>query len=119
MDSQPGDTVTITVDADEANNVSIHTDLRWASGPHKQSHGVYMGTDFNDINHSNTTILGIFKDYQDSNSHDPGLLEVESLRAEPVASFHFTSSARRPPGEFPFTDGQTHETLPLGLLEAA
>ncbi|MGB2808652.1 MAG: four helix bundle protein, partial [Sedimentisphaerales bacterium] len=45
------------------------------------------------------------------------LAEVETLRAEPVAPFHFTSFARRPSGEFPFTHGQARGTLPFGLLE--
>ena len=31
--------------------------------------------------------------------------------------FHFTSFARRPSGEFPFTHGQARGTLPFGLLE--
>jgi hypothetical protein len=42
---------------------------------------------------------------------------VETLRAEPVAPFHFTSFARRPSGEFPFTHGQARGTLPFGLVE--
>jgi hypothetical protein len=42
---------------------------------------------------------------------------VETLRAEPVAPFHFTSYTRRPSGEFPFTHGQARGTLPFGLLE--
>jgi len=46
------------------------------------------------------------------------LYTVETLRAEPVAPFHFTSYTRRPSGEFPFTHGQARGTLPFGLLDS-
>ncbi|MHC4501503.1 MAG: hypothetical protein ACYS21_20635, partial [Planctomycetota bacterium] len=55
-----------------------HADLSWVWGADANSHDVYFGTDYNDVNDANTSTAVIFKGNQvlvDVN-YDPGFLEV-------------------------------------------
>jgi hypothetical protein len=62
----------------EANRYSL---LSWAPGADANSHDVYFGTDFNDVNDANNSLpagTSVYKGNQpyDGTSYDPGLLEL-------------------------------------------
>ena len=53
----------------------IGTVPSWTPGTDSNSHDVYFGTDFDDVNDANTTVtLSVFKGNQNGNSYDPNML---------------------------------------------
>jgi pectate lyase len=58
---------------DGAEYVDPDIDLSWSPTQNVISHDVYLGTDFNDVNDSNTPLV-----IRDVNNYDPGTLELET-----------------------------------------
>jgi hypothetical protein len=61
---------------DGAVNVDPNQDLSWSSGVKAQSHDVYFGTSFEDVNSADTSAAAIYKGRQSETSYDPGPLEL-------------------------------------------
>jgi len=55
---------------------TIEPDLRWFPGTDSNTHDVYLGTDFDEVNDANILSTGIFRGNYDVNTYDPGLLMV-------------------------------------------
>jgi hypothetical protein len=60
----------------EANRYSL---LNWTPGADANSHDVYFGTDFNDVNAATPGTVGVYQGNQpyDDTSYDPNVLEIE------------------------------------------
>ena len=59
---------------DEAMNTDPNQDLTWSPGVKAESHDVYFGTSFEDVNSADTSTAGIYKGRQSETSYDPGPL---------------------------------------------
>ena len=63
------------IPTDRTSDVSRDVILSWTPGDFAQTHDVYMGTDFNDVNDANAGSLLLVSPAQDVNTYDPGRLE--------------------------------------------
>jgi hypothetical protein len=63
---------------DGAEDQSIYTVLSWTPGTSSESHDVYLGTDFDEVNEADNSDPNVFKNNQvySANSYDPGMLDL-------------------------------------------
>jgi hypothetical protein len=59
---------------DGAKDESIYTVLSWTPGTSSESHDVYLGTDFDEVNEADDSDPNVFMQNQGPNSYDPGTL---------------------------------------------
>lgn len=64
--------------ADDAENVSVETLLRWIAGVRSESHDVYFGTSESEVDAADTTTPDIFLGNQDETEIDPGDLAADT-----------------------------------------
>ena len=60
---------------DEATDVFREPSLSWTPGEFADTHNVYLGTNFNDVNDADASSLLLVGPAQDANYYDPGRLE--------------------------------------------
>jgi len=65
------------VPANDASDISRYVELSWTPGDFAQTHDVYMGTNYNDINDADTSSPLLVSPAQDVNTYNPGRLEFD------------------------------------------
>jgi hypothetical protein len=79
-----GDIWSFTVEGRAANpspedlaiDQSIYTVLKWEPGTSSESHDIYLGTDFDEVNEANDSDPNVFMINKGPNSYDPGILNL-------------------------------------------
>ncbi|MHC4557017.1 MAG: LamG domain-containing protein, partial [Planctomycetota bacterium] len=61
---------------DAAINVDPNQDLSWSPGVKAESHDVYLGTSFDEVNNADTSTADIYKGRQSETSYEPGPLTL-------------------------------------------